>query len=34
VPVLDTDKIRKLEEEFIPKSLSRDYGKTFGHKKH
>jgi hypothetical protein len=33
-PLLDTNKIRKLEEEFIPESLQRDYEKTFGHKKH
>jgi 2-methylisocitrate lyase-like PEP mutase family enzyme len=33
-PLLDTNKIRKLEEQFIPESLQRDYDKTFGHKKH
>ena len=33
-PLLDTTKIRKLEETFIPESLQRDYDKTFGHKKH
>ena len=33
-PLLDTNKIRKLEETFIPESLQRDYDKTFGHKKH
>jgi 2-methylisocitrate lyase-like PEP mutase family enzyme len=33
-PLLDTNKIRKLEEEYIPESLRRDYEKTFGHKKH
>jgi hypothetical protein len=32
-PLLETNKIRKLEEEFIPESLQRDYQKTFGHKK-
>ena len=33
-PLLDIDKIRKLEETFIPGSLQRDYAGTFGHKKH
>ena len=33
-PLLDTSKIRKLEETFIPESLQRDYAGTFGHKKH
>jgi 2-methylisocitrate lyase-like PEP mutase family enzyme len=33
-PLLDTNKIRKLEETFIPESLQRDYSGTFGHKKH
>lgn len=33
-PLLDTSKIRKLEESFIPESLQRDYAGTFGHKKH
>ncbi len=32
-PLLDIDKIRKLEETFIPGSLQRDYAGTFGHKK-
>ena len=33
-PILPAEKIRKLEEEFIPKSLQRDYDKTFGHNRH
>ncbi len=33
-PLLDTNKIKKLEETFIPESLQRDYAGTFGHKKH
>lgn len=33
-PLLDTDKIRRLEETFIPESLQRDYAGTFGHKRH
>ena len=33
-PLLDTDKVRKLEEAFIPESLQRDYASTFGHKRH
>jgi 2-methylisocitrate lyase-like PEP mutase family enzyme len=33
-PLLDTEKIRKLEETFIPESLQRDYAGTFGHKTH
>jgi 2-methylisocitrate lyase-like PEP mutase family enzyme len=33
-PILPAKKIRELEEEFIPKSLQRDYDKTFGHKRH
>ena len=28
------EKIRKLEDEFIPKELQRDYDKTFGHNRH
>jgi hypothetical protein len=32
-PLLDTKKIRKLEDEFIPESLQPDYAKTFGRKK-
>jgi len=31
---LSTPIVRKLEEQFIPESLQRDYNKTFGHKKH
>jgi hypothetical protein len=33
-PILPADKIRKLEDEFIPKDLQRDYAKTFGHNRH
>jgi 2-methylisocitrate lyase-like PEP mutase family enzyme len=33
-PLLETEKIRKLEEAFMPQSLQRDYAKTFGHKRH
>ncbi len=33
-PLLETNKIKKLEKEFIPEALQRDYEKTFGHKKH
>jgi hypothetical protein len=33
-PLLAVDKILKLEEEFIPKSIQRDYTGTFGHKRH
>jgi len=33
-PLLDTDKIRKLEEAFIPEAIQRDYASTFGHKRH
>lgn len=33
-PLLDTEKIRKLEETFIPDSLQRDYAGTFGHNRH
>jgi 2-methylisocitrate lyase-like PEP mutase family enzyme len=33
-PILPAEKIRKLEEEFIPKELQRDYAKTFGHDRH
>jgi 2-methylisocitrate lyase-like PEP mutase family enzyme len=32
-PLLDTEKIRKLEETFIPESLQRDYAGTFGHER-
>src|ERR1043166_5896547 len=33
-PILPTEKIRKLEDDFIPKELQRDYDKTFGHNRH
>jgi 2-methylisocitrate lyase-like PEP mutase family enzyme len=33
-PMLPADKIRRLEEEFIPKDLQRDYARTFGHNRH
>jgi len=33
-PLLENEKIRKLEESFIPDSLQRDYAVTFGHKRH
>lgn len=33
-PLLEAEKIRKLEETFIPQSLQRDYAKTFGHERH
>ena len=33
-PILPAEKIRKLEDEFIPKELQRDYDRTFGHKRH
>jgi len=33
-PILPAQKIRQLEEEFIPKSLQRDYSATFGHNRH
>jgi hypothetical protein len=33
-PILPAEKIRKLEDEFIPKELQRDYAKTFGHNRH
>jgi 2-methylisocitrate lyase-like PEP mutase family enzyme len=33
-PILPAEKIRKLEHEFIPKELQRDYDKTFGHNRH
>jgi hypothetical protein len=33
-PLLAVEKILKLEEEFIPKSIQRDYTGTFGHKRH
>ncbi len=34
LPLLDIEKIGKLEEAFIPQSLRRDYAGTFGHKRH
>jgi 2-methylisocitrate lyase-like PEP mutase family enzyme len=33
-PILPAEKIRKLEDDFIPKELQRDYDKTFGHDRH
>ena len=33
-PLIEINKIRKLEETFIPETLQRDYAGTFGHKKH
>jgi 2-methylisocitrate lyase-like PEP mutase family enzyme len=33
-PILPAEKIRKLEDDFIPKELQRDYDKTFGHNRH
>jgi 2-methylisocitrate lyase-like PEP mutase family enzyme len=33
-PILPAEKIRKLEDEFIPQELQRDYAKTFGHDRH
>lgn len=33
-PILPAAKIRRLEDEFIPKALRRDYDKTFGHNRH
>jgi hypothetical protein len=33
-PLLDIDKIRKLEETYIPQALHRDYQGTFGHGTH
>ena len=33
-PILPAEKIRKIEDEFIPKELQRDYDKTFGHNRH
>jgi len=33
-PILPAAKIQRLEEEFIPKALQRDYEKTFGHNRH
>jgi 2-methylisocitrate lyase-like PEP mutase family enzyme len=33
-PILPAEKILKLEDEFIPKELRRDYDRTFGHNRH
>jgi 2-methylisocitrate lyase-like PEP mutase family enzyme len=33
-PLLEAEKIRKIEEMFIPQSLQRDYTRTFGHRRH
>ena len=33
-PILPAEKIRRLEEDFIPQELQRDYDKTFGHNRH
>ena len=33
-PILPSQKILQLEDEFIPKELQRDYTKTFGHDRH
>jgi 2-methylisocitrate lyase-like PEP mutase family enzyme len=33
-PLLESEKIRMLEEKFIPRTLQRDYAGTFGHKRH
>jgi 2-methylisocitrate lyase-like PEP mutase family enzyme len=33
-PLIENEKIRKLEQSFIPQSLQRDYAGTFGHKRH
>jgi 2-methylisocitrate lyase-like PEP mutase family enzyme len=33
-PILPAAKIQRLEEEFIPKELQRDYDRTFGHDRH
>lgn len=33
-PILPAEKIRQLEEQFIPQELQRDYDKTFGHNRH
>ena len=33
-PILPAEKIRKLEDDFIPEELQRDYDKTFGHNRH
>lgn len=33
-PILPSNKIRQIEEDFIPQELQRDYDKTFGHNRH
>jgi 2-methylisocitrate lyase-like PEP mutase family enzyme len=33
-PLLPTEKILRIENEFIPKELQRDYNRTFGHNRH
>jgi len=33
-PILPSEKIRKLEDDYIPRDLQRDYNKTFGHNRH
>ena len=33
-PLLPAEKIRSLEDDFIPQQLQRDYDKTFGHNRH
>jgi 2-methylisocitrate lyase-like PEP mutase family enzyme len=33
-PLIENEKIRKLEKDFIPQSIQRDYSKTFGHNRH
>jgi 2-methylisocitrate lyase-like PEP mutase family enzyme len=33
-PILPAEQIRKLEEDFIPQALQRDYRATFGHNRH
>ena len=33
-PILPSKKIIKLEDDFIPKELQRDYDKTYGHNRH
>jgi 2-methylisocitrate lyase-like PEP mutase family enzyme len=33
-PILPAEKIRQLEDNFIPKELQRDYATTFGHNRH
>jgi 2-methylisocitrate lyase-like PEP mutase family enzyme len=33
-PLIENEKIRKLEKKFIPEAIQRDYAKTFGHNRH